>query len=439
MFPQHFPQDPSGGWDDYYSFHVDHTNTASTSFRHIRQPQPIRAIAGSRLWGTDSRFLARQEADRTYVDEYSYGATYFPGPENTLGLFSTDPDYSAVADSPSRPPRHLQPTPPARRQIRGYDIEGGWSFDASGRTRYVPHGGIKEVDEEEEDLTATMPQDVDPLAEESRTFFDGQPLPPETTPPPRPVHRTVELLPPSILDRLSLGDGSTAYIGALPPTSPHESHDFSGSFNFNDRSTTPATCSSPTILTQSQELNIVEQNLVSIMTGSLDIVSLHATFAALPGPLDADLALCDQVGQALHAVEKSLKRRSQISPEEWRLRSASCQRKYDHRLMSLRKTLQRLHLLSTAAPRARVHQLTKLRNLLKHHHAKLSDLAAKFNATFDRLRSRHFSNLLGDVYNDIQRRVEGRKEERKTARAARRPYESVFYREGRRPSLVEVA
>ncbi|KAJ7099341.1 hypothetical protein B0H15DRAFT_1018610 [Mycena belliarum] len=427
MSPQHPSQDPSGSQD----VHSDHADHATTSFRHIHQPQPIRPIPG--VWDG----LAR-EVDRTYVDEHSYDATNFPGPQNTLGLFSSDPKHSAAVASPSRPSRH---TPLARRKIQDYEIQGGWSFDASGRTHYVPHGGIKEVSEDGDDLPPTVPRDVDLLVEESPTFFENEPLPPETTPPPRPVQRTVELLPLSFLSRLALGEGSNTYTGALPPTSPHDLHDFTSDlFDSNDPSTTmtPSTCSSstPAILTQSQELNIVEQNLMSLTTGSLDVVSLHATFAALPGPLDADLALCNQIGEALHAVQESLRRRAQISPEEWRLRSTSCQRKYDYRLISLRKTLQRLHLLSASAPR--VHQFSRLRELLKHHYAKLSDLAAKFNATFDRLRSRHFSNLLGDVYTDIQRRTEGRKEERKILRAARRPYDSVFHREGRRPSLVEV-
>ncbi|KAJ7672109.1 hypothetical protein B0H17DRAFT_1141265 [Mycena rosella] len=436
MSAQPFPEsDSADGWDVVRDFEPSYraNNTTGSSFfagGHIHQPQPMRAIFGFR-GGKDPRVLVQQEDDRTFLDEESYDATHFPGAENSLGLFSTDPKYAAAAaGSPSRP-RHRWPTPPPRREIADYEREGGWSFDASGRTCYVPHGGIKEVDEDEDD--DMVAQDL--LVEE--TFLREQPLPPETTPPPRPVPRTVELVPLSFLDRLPFGDGPNLYIGALPPSSP-QLHDFPGLFDFNDdRSTTPSTCSSPTILTQSQELNIVEQNLLSIMTGSLDIVSLHATFAALSAPSDADLALCHQVGEALHAVQESLKRRSLVSPEEWRLRSVSCQRKYDHRLMSLRKTLQRLHVLSSAPPR--VHQFTKLRDMLKHYHAKLADLAAKFNATFDRLRCRHFSILLSSVYKDVQRRTEARKEERKTARAARRPYESVFHREGRRPSLVEVS
>ncbi|KAJ7478613.1 hypothetical protein B0H11DRAFT_2028042 [Mycena galericulata] len=422
---------PSGWEVDTDSFYLAertmNTVSPSSSFGHIHQPQPVRAI-GSLVWETHPRPPARQEEDQTYC---------FPAPDNSLGLISTDPKYSAAAGSPSGFRSHLHPSPPARLEIKHYDIEGGWSFDATGRTHYVSHGGIKEVGDDE-DMHASLAEDIDPLAEGSRTFLNEEPLAPETTPPPRPKQRPIELIPLLLFDRLPLGDGSNTYLGPPPPSSHLEFHDFSG-FGYNDRSTTPTTCSSPTILTQSQELNIVQQNLVSIMTGSLDIVSLHATFAAVPAPLDADLALCDQVGDALQAVEASLKRRSEIPPEEWRLRSISCQRKYDHRLISLRKTLKRLHVLSTTRPR--VSQFENIRVLLRQYHAKLSDLAVKFNATFDRLRVRHFSNLLTDVYSDIQRRVDGRKEDRKTARAARGvgPYDYSFHREGRRPSLVEVS
>ncbi|KAJ7750125.1 hypothetical protein DFH07DRAFT_551528 [Mycena maculata] len=437
MFP---PRSPPGRDIDSDSFYlVEHTmNTASTSssFGHIHQPQPIRAVPSSLVWGTDPHTLARQE---DYREEQS-GATYFPGPENSLGLFSTDPKFSAVTGSPSGFP-HLQPFPPAPLEIEDYDIEGGWSFDVTGRAHYVPHGGIKEFgdDDEHEHMHVSPAEGVYPLAEDSRTFLNEEPLPPETTPPPRPKQRPVELVPLHILGRLPLGDGSNTYLGPPSPSSPIQYHDFSGSHDYNDHSATPRTCSSPTILTQSQELRTIEENLVSLMTGSLDILFLHATFAAVPVPLDADLQLCDQVGDALHAVETSLKRRSEISPEEWRLRSISCQRKYDYRLLSLQKTLRRLHVLSSRPPR--VSHLEKIRVLLRQHHAKLSDLAAKFNATFDRLRVRHFTHLLSDVYNDIQRGVAERKEERKTARAARwpGPYDHAFHREGRRPSIVEVS
>ncbi|KAJ7133721.1 hypothetical protein C8R43DRAFT_1022874 [Mycena crocata] len=417
---------------DSDSFYRGTNNTASTSSSsgHIHQPQALRPIPGALAWGTEQHPLVRGPS---YPHD-SYASTYFPGPENSLGLFSMDPNYSTAEGSTSRPSRHLQPTPPTRLEIKNFEIEGGWSFDAAGRTLYVPHGGIKEVDEHNVDLPASMAVD---LPHDSRTFID-EPLPPETTPPPRPVHRPIELIPLPLLDRLPLGDGSNTYTGPLPIASPPKFDDFYGSFNFHDRPTTPTTCSSPNIMTQSQELNVIEQNLVSIVTATRDIKSLRAIFATLSGPVDAGVVLCKQVSKALHEVEASLKRRSVIPPEEWRLRSISCQRKYDYRLRSLRTTLQRLHTLSSTPPR--VTQFKKIRDLLDQHRAKLSDLAAKFNATFDRLRYRHFTNLCTDVYNDVQRRIYARKEDRKAARAARTgPYGFAFHLQGRRPSIVEAS
>jgi protein-disulfide isomerase-like protein with CxxC motif len=56
---------------------------------------------------------------------------------------------------------------------------------------------------------------------------------------------------------------------------------------------------------------------------------------------------------------------------------------------------------------------------------------------FDRLHERYLNTALAGMCADIQRRVAARKEERKTARAARQ-HQYAFYRQGRRPSMVEV-
>ncbi|KAJ6593192.1 hypothetical protein B0H19DRAFT_13894 [Mycena capillaripes] len=419
--PQYLQQG-SSRWDiDFDSFYDgDHTYTVFTpsiSPGCVYQPQPVRPV-GSLLWGTDRHALARPDDSHTYHDEDSYAATYFPDKKNTLGLFSTDPNYSAAAGSPRR---HLPPTPQPRLEVQDYEIEGGWSLDATGRTHYVPHGEIKEVDEE----------DLDILAEDSCTFLD-EPLPPETTPPPRPKQRPIELISLPLLDRLPLGDVEpNTRIGPPPPSF----HDFSGSFEFNDDSTISTTCSSPTTLTQSQELNIVEKIVASIMIASLDVFSLHAGFGALPKPNAADRALCDRVGKAIQAVQTSLSRHQGIPPEQWGLRSVSCQRKYHHRLLSLQRTLRRLHILSAVSPR--INQVNRLRQFLEDYDAKLTDLAVKFNAMFDRLRDRQWNTVLVGMCADLQRRLDARKQERKTARAVRSGHYDHSFR--RRPSMVEVS
>ncbi|KAJ7744690.1 hypothetical protein B0H16DRAFT_1559850 [Mycena metata] len=395
-------------------YHVnDSTDTAqgSLSSGHILQPQPVMATPGSLVWGTE----------RVY-DENSFGTTYFPGPDNSLGLFDTDPKHWTAASSPRASPRH-PPTPPSGLEIQGYEIEGGWSLDG---THYVPHHrAIEEVDE---DVDANVLH----LANHSAVFPEQ--LPATTTPPPRPKQRPIELIPSPLLDRLPLGDESNTRTDLLPP-SPHH-HEFSRSFEFKDHSTTVSTCSSPTnLLTHSQELSMVEQILASIRIGFMDIMSLHTKFGVLPA--SDGTGMCNTVTDALYAVQTSLKRHRAVVPEQWRLRTGSCQRKYDQRLMSLKKTLQRLHTLSTASPR--INQVDKFCKLLEQYNTKLSDLAVKINATFDRLHDRHWNTWLAGVRTDLQCRVDARKKERKTARAARLgPYEYSIHRQGRRPSVVEV-
>ncbi|KAF8161761.1 hypothetical protein K438DRAFT_306625 [Mycena galopus ATCC 62051] len=197
-FLQHPNLDPS--------YHIDNTASTSLSLGHILQPQPMRPIPRSLARKADWR-VAPQDDDRTYLDEDSFAATCFPAPENTLGLFSTDPKYSAVAGSSGYHPRHM-PTPPTRRKIEDYEREGGWSFDAIGQTHYVPHAGIMVVDEDDKNLA--IPDS-----------FLEQELPPDTTPPPRPKQRPIELIPLPVLDRLPLGplgDKSKTRIGPPPRT-----------------------------------------------------------------------------------------------------------------------------------------------------------------------------------------------------------------------------
>ncbi|KAJ6497414.1 hypothetical protein C8R45DRAFT_926130 [Mycena sanguinolenta] len=457
MCPQSFLQDP------YY--HANNTASTSLSLGHVLQPQPRRPITRSLAREADWRAVAPQQDDRTHFDEDSYSATYFPGPDNSLGLFSTDPNY---AIAPSGHPEHL-PTPPTRQKIQDYEREGGWSFDAMGRTHYVPHGGIMAVDEDEESLD---------YGQDSHTFIDPQ-FPPGSTPPPRPIQRPLELIPLPLLDGLPLGppgirppspsravfipvgshdipalDSCAFPDKRLPPvgtTSPHaqqsplidrpplgdESNTHISlspprSFRSNHGSANRLRRSPSTMLTRSQEFNVVEKTLASITTASLEIVSLHARFGALPKPDAADGTLCDRVGETLHAVEESLRRHRVVPADQWNLRSVSCRRKYDCRITSLQRTLGRLHSLSVVSPR--VNQVHKVRKLLQQHLAKLSDLAAKFNDMFDRLDDRIFNGLLAGMRAEYQRGVSARKQDRKAARLG--PYEHAFHRLGRRPSLV---
>ncbi|KAJ7252426.1 hypothetical protein B0H12DRAFT_1323897 [Mycena haematopus] len=464
MYPQSFLLDPRQVVDPFY--HVNDSASTSLSFRHIFQPQPIRPIPRSLAREGDWRALASQGDDRTHLDEDSFGTTYFPDPENTLGLFSTHTKYSIT---PSRHPRHL-PTPSTRRRIQDYEREGGWSFDATGRTHYVPHGGIMAVDEDEENLDITQ---------DSHTFLDQQ-LPPDTTPPPRPRQRPVELIPLPLLDGLPLGSPGNEPNPLIRPPSPFR--DFSISFRSHDRlvedprifpdepSDTASPYAGPPIdrpplgdesnthispppprssrlndncptnhptrspLTRSQEADVVDKALLSIMTASLEIVSLHARFGALPKPNAADGTLCHRVGETLHAVEESLRRHRVVPAEQWSLRNVSSRRKYDYRLTSLQRTLGRLHNLSIVSPR--VNQVPRVCKLLEQHRAKLSDLATKFNRMFDRLNDRLFHSFLSGVCADYQRGVTARKEDRQAARSARLGlYEYAFHRQ-RRPSMV---
>ncbi|KAJ7198478.1 hypothetical protein GGX14DRAFT_469420 [Mycena pura] len=374
------------------------------------------------LCGTDGRFqaLAQPHSSEQWRNAHAYNEQWHPAYEaNSLGMFSVDANYHIPADARAvlldsiyASASYSEPAPPAahaRLEIQDYEREGGWSFDATGRTHYVPHGRIVQLADSEDGAGS------DAIVDDSRTSLDA--LPPDAPPPPRPMQRTVELIPNAVLDRLPyVCDASPGYAPRPPSVATPAHHDYSHSpFDF-------------------------EQNLASIETGCQDIVSLHAKFAALPAPNTADLALCAQIGDALHAVRRSLQRRTQILPEQWCLRSMSCQSKYDYRLMSLKRTLRRLHALSDVSLCAlSANQYERVRRLLEQHHAKLSDLAAKFNATFDRLRIRHFSSVLRNVYSEIQHHVEKQKQIKEERRTRTVRVAQLGHWKGRRPSTVAVA
>ncbi|KAK7057781.1 hypothetical protein R3P38DRAFT_2843004 [Favolaschia claudopus] len=430
-------------FDDFY--HANDSASTSATLAHIHQPQPVRPI-GSVVLGQRPRTLAsrlQQQLGVVQSPAAFRGKDNFPGPENSLGLFSTDPKYYSVADSSMWHPA-LPPTPHALRRIQDLEREGGWSFDATGQTHYAPHGRIMTVDPVEEN-------DIIPN-EESLTYLD-EPLPPQTTPPPRPKQRTINLIPSPILDRLPLGEQTNVQANEASFTHPNEPPPLpkqrtidllpfehlplgedTNNIQANGNITTHTTCHSPP--TTSPRQDNIEKVLASIMTALLDVVSLHAKFGALPKPDDADRDLCDRVRNALCAVQESLHRHQTLPVEQCRMRSASYRHKYDRRINSLHRTLRRLHSLSSMSPRAT--QITRLRKLLESHDTKLSDLARKFNGMFDRLRERYLHARLTTLYADFQRRVTAIKEDRRNTRQARSGhYDHAFHR-SRHLSLIPV-
>ncbi|KAJ7072906.1 hypothetical protein C8F01DRAFT_1105664, partial [Mycena amicta] len=292
-----------------------------------------------------------------------------------------------------------------RLQIQDYDTEreGDWIFDAAGQTVYVPHGTITEMPDGDEDalLDGTLARYL---------IADAEELPLDVPAPPRPLMRERILLPLEVVDNLPLHqDFQYRSISPNHHQLPSKSYDHDVASSLS-RNTTP-----PSILTQSQEL---QQHLMSLSNGSVDILSLHSAsssrlflkdalfsdnrdqqFISQREPDPAALALCEQIGEALQAVRHSLERRA---VEVWCTvgQSTGCsQTRYDARLLSLKRTLQKLHNLSSVSiGTLRTHQFTRLRGLLEQHRAKFCDLAHKFNTTFDRLHSRY-------IHNEIQRKV----------------------------------
>ncbi|KAF7294063.1 hypothetical protein MKEN_01452700 [Mycena kentingensis (nom. inval.)] len=320
-------------------------------------------------------------------------------PLNTLGLFGfAEPPALSAASS-----AHISPAPPrrhTRRQLQHYDPEreGGWMFDALGGTRYVPHGRIEEVRAGTESRSGNSEESDVVLALDVEMDDAGYALP--LPPPPDALRRTVPLLPLEVVDNLPLpGAGADAY-SAWESTAPKRRrkplalpvHDYDRTTN--DENTKTHTKRTSLTQTRSQEqLYVLRQHITSLGDGCRNVVSLHSKLASQENPDIAALTLCGQIDDALRAVRGSLERRGEVSSAQWKgSQSASARGRYESRLVSLKRTLQKLRTLSAVSVGSlRAHQLTRLRGILEQHRAKLVDLACKFDATLDRLHIRHLA------------------------------------------------
>nr|GAT58386.1 predicted protein [Mycena chlorophos] len=275
------------------------------------------------------------------------------------------------------------------RKIGTYDAkrEGGWETDAFGNAVYQPYGKIDEIpdDVDAEDYLA---QHGDEL-----WFEEGSELDEGIPPPPPPVPRTIPLLPLELVDNLPLHSYSETPPRLSTPASsglyPHSRPSLS-------RNPTPAPALP--LRSSSSASGTHEQLCTSLSNASADVLSLRSKLALQRKPDSAALALCEQIVLALNAVRGALERRLNSSS-----RQQTTGMRHDARLLSLKRTLQKLHTLSAlrfdyGTRDLRAHQLTRVRSILEQHRSKFYDLARKFNATFDRLHIRH-------MYDEMQRQA----------------------------------
>ncbi|KAF7290059.1 hypothetical protein HMN09_01311000 [Mycena chlorophos] len=265
---------------------------------------------------------------------------------------------------------HMRPNAQYRK-IGTYDSkrEGGWETDAFGNTVYQPYGKIDEIPDGV-DAEEYLAQHGDQL----RLFGEGSELDEGIPPPPPPIPRTIPLLP---LDQLEVVPASAPLPFAQPD---------------------PSTCiASAVVLVKHQgRTNNSARRSQTLRLTCFRYVPYKLALQRKPD--SAALALCEQIVLALNAVRGALERR--LNPSS---RQQTTGMRHDARLLSLKRTLQKLHNLSAlrfdcGTRDLRAHQLTRVRSILEQHRSKFYDLARKFNATFDRLHIRH-------MYDEMQRQA----------------------------------
>lgn len=279
----------------------------------------------------DSSQVPPQQNQATYI-QYSRN--------NPLGLRGTGFSEAGASSGHWGSPGTRASTPqPTRRAIQGYTIEGGWQQDEFGNYHRAEGGRIEEVNQDVYP-DATSPQTHgkhnQPLSY-AGSMRITDPLPRSTTPPPRPMPRTVHILRSSTT--AGSARGITAGVrGIAGPSRPQSSLNF----------TSPRLARPPGADVLTTNLNFVDIALTCV--DSLSLVcdftlgrhfhsSSHQCFTSVNNLFDINhnVVICDHIKASLLAVKTSLARRSRFSEDQWQMGSQTAHLKYNQRLSSLER------------------------------------------------------------------------------------------------------
>lgn len=374
------------------------------------------------------------------------------------------------------------------KAVDHYDIEGSWAFDAAGKAYFRGTGKIEEIREVEEgpgeqkmmiesprknslessglDSQNRLAMFHSPVQEQ---FEVTSPLPPATTPPPRPkrveevvlspggtnfsipktmmnstpgfseigvgrgngnvsghgfgrAHRhrvglDVQLGIPMDLDvPLNAPPPPTAALPAPPPPPPSAPP---------PSAPPPADPQpEPEVHHESEELDLETQSLLQMLkhvnTGLRDILALRDFFIRMCTVyfLRKHIDVTYRVEAALLDVQEAIDRRRNIPQSHLDIRTAEWQEKFELRLVSFRTTIQRLTALREFVEKRKKlteQHLEELFQRLLAHEMKYTDIAAKLHASYDRLKLHHLHSQLESAYKaDVEAHKERKARKRKT-------------------------
>ncbi|KAF9450110.1 hypothetical protein P691DRAFT_811132 [Macrolepiota fuliginosa MF-IS2] len=417
------------------------------------------------------------------------------GALSPVDLLSPDSDYFRYPASPPSHRNRSQNYSASRSkpvQLEYYEIEGSWVLDASGKAIYRGTGKVEELEEVREepgDMASEDPvlsprksslEDVeDGLDQENRLarfqeeFDITSPLPPHTTPPPRPRRVDEVVLSPGgtvfSIPKTVLNSGGVSEIGVgrgvLPGDNNGNRHRRVGLGVHVDMplpmtwdgdvpmaaiedmppSSTPIQ-SPPPPMQEPEEPDLETQMLMGMLewvsTGIEDIKVLRDYFIRMCAVyfLRKHIDVTYRVETALLNVQSAIDRRRNMPQSHLDIRTAEWQEKFELRLMSFRTTVQRLNTLRRfveARKRLTEQHLEMLFQKLLAHEMKYTDIAAKLQASYDRLQLRHLHTQLETSYKaEVEARKERKARKRKSfqrnrieAKAERANLRNEFIRE----------
>lgn len=325
----------------------------------------------------------------------------------------------------------LNGTEPGSNQFYNYYLPGyqsnnytasAWTKDFAGQDVYVGHGKIEEVasDAEESanhDSASHSRPRLGPLSlnagdHESNELLNDELSYLSTPPCPRPKKLPSLQPTPSGSDHMSFKAKS---VPAIITTD----------------------CSSPVPIPDDPvEVRLVTSSLAMVESSLEDVRFMNTLFLSksVEYDLSEHIDLCAQIEESLQSLCSTLTLRTRIGAEEWSVRSVSWHQKHRNRLLSLRRTLQRLARLRqlieihSFRPRQRIAICTKL----EQHGAKLADLASKYSAAFGRLELRHLHFLLRQSHDEARNLHQSRRTPRESPSFERRLAEGKRLRAGLR-------
>ncbi|KAJ3573236.1 hypothetical protein NP233_g2571 [Leucocoprinus birnbaumii] len=375
--------------------------------------------------------------------------------------------YDAAPTSPGGRPPRVSPSASFSKgkskpvALEYYDIEGTWAFDAAGKAYFRGTGKIEEVEESAKETSSRKDGSLlesagldsqNRLATfqspriQQEAFEVTSPLPPSTTPPPRPRRVEEVVLSPggtnfSIPKTMLNSTAALSEVG-VGRANGNASHSFRRhnrtglgvqlgvpmdlDIPFTRPDSPPPPPPPPALPApplpppappqsepepmqheSSEVMDLEVQSLLEMLkhvdTGVRDVLALRDFFIRMCAVyfLKKHIDVTYRVEAALLKVQEAIDRRRNIPQSHLDIRSAEWQEKFELRLYSFRTTIQRLTGLREFVERRKKlteQHLEELFQRLLAHELKYTDIAAKLHASYDRLKLHHLHTQLESAY-----------------------------------------